>query len=115
MAARRAAVADPPAYDAGGQLQPGLTPARNDTGQPEYVAVQPTALHPGALFQVLDTNGTWHAASVGAGVLCDSNRRAARSNNVTEGFDPTTTVEWDYGVDRVDCHDPACWSVLGRR
>lgn len=97
MAARRAAVAVPPAPP------------------PEYELVQPATLHPGAVFQVLDTDGTWHAATVGAGVLCAANRRTARSSNTGEGFDPTTTVEWDYGVDRVDCTDPDCWSAVGRR
>lgn len=65
------------------------------------------------LIQVLDSNGTWHAATVGTGVLCNTNRAAAHALNAGETFDPTTTVLWDYGFDQVDCPEAACWSAVG--
>lgn len=78
-------------------------------------AAAQTDLHFGSLLQVLDSNGTWHAATVGAGVLCSTIRDAAHTMNSAESFDPTTTVQWDFGVDQVDCPDIACVAVLGRR
>ena len=66
------------------------------------------------LIQVLDNNGTWHAATIGQGVLCSTIRDAVRTSSSAETYDRTTTVRWDYGVDQVDCPETACWSVLGR-
>ena len=79
------------------------------------VASVQVPLVPDQLIQVLDSNGTWHAATVGCGVLCSTIRDAAHTTNSAETYDPTTTVEWDYGVDHVDCPAPACWSAVGRR
>lgn len=67
------------------------------------------------LIQVQDTDGTWHAAAVGPGVLCDANRRAAHAQNSGEQYDAVTTVQWDIGADLVDCPELACQLAAGRR
>lgn len=56
--------------------------------------------------------GTWHAAIIGTGVVCDLARKAARPDAAVE-HDHPRTVRWAFGLDRVDC--PACLTVLAAR
>ena len=56
--------------------------------------------------QVQDVHGTWHAAAVGPGVLCQTTIADREAAGVI-------TVAWDYGSNLVDCPDCRLW--LARR